>query len=46
MEDLASVAAHMGYTSDDIKQMLMDGFSYDEIEEMIYDDLGCCLYGR
>ena len=36
INDLKSVAIHMGYTSDDVDALLYSGFDLDEIEDFMY----------
>ena len=36
IDDLKSVAIHMGYTSDDVDTLLYSGFDLDEIEDFMY----------
>ena len=40
LEQLKSVAASFGYTAEQIDQLLLEGWSTDEIEDALY----CCDY--
>ena len=36
LEELKSIAAYCGISSSDIDQLILEGFTYEEIEEMVY----------